>query len=140
MSTPSAQAIESKYHFPLEGPVAAWRNGDSRAGANFYLRMHSFFVCKDKPETCHTRKQKISKDVYSLHKRQESWEEIYSILNGRGQFHKGLRKLTAVYRPYGRIRTLEKSHSRSQVFWTVIKSFTSKQNFEFFTIMNAIFF
>ena len=102
MSTPSAQAIESKYHFPLEGPMAAWRNGNSRAGANFYLRMHSFFVYKDKPETsCHTRKQKISKDVYSLHKRPESWEEIYSILNGRGQFHKGLRKLTAVYSPLG---------------------------------------
>ena len=100
MSIPSAQAIESKYHFPLEGAVAAWRNGDSRAGVNFYLRIHSFFVYKDKPETsCHTRKQKIHKDVYGLHKRQESWEEIYFILNGRGQFHKGLKKLTAVYRP-----------------------------------------
>ena len=43
MSIPSAQAIESKYHFPLEGAMAAWRNGDSRAGPNLYLKMHSFF-------------------------------------------------------------------------------------------------
>ena len=100
MSTPSAQTIVSKYHFPLEGAMAAWRNGYSRAGANLYLKMHSFILCNDKPEPCcHTRKQKISKDFYSLHQKQKPWEETYSILNGRGWFHKWLRKLTAVYRP-----------------------------------------
>ena len=66
----------------------------------FVLMDVQLFLCKDKPETSfHVRKQKISKDVYSLHRRQKSWEETYSILNGRGQFHKGLRKLTAIYRP-----------------------------------------
>ena len=42
MSSPSAQTIVSKYHFPLEGAMPAWRNGDSRAGANLYLRCPAF--------------------------------------------------------------------------------------------------
>ena len=46
MSTPCAQTIVYKYHFPLEGAKAAWRNGDSRAGANLYLWMSSFFCVK----------------------------------------------------------------------------------------------
>ena len=66
----------------------------------FVLKGKQLFLCKDKLEIfCHIRKQKISKDFYSMHKRQESWEEMHSILNGRGWFHKGLRKLIAVYRP-----------------------------------------
>ena len=66
----------------------------------FVLKGKQLFLCKDKLEIfCHIRKQKISKDFYSMHKRQESWEEIYTILNGRAWFHKGLRKLIAVYRP-----------------------------------------
>ena len=43
VNTPSAQTIVSKYHFPWEGAMAAWRNGDSRAGPSLYLKMHSFF-------------------------------------------------------------------------------------------------
>ena len=68
--------------------------------SKFVLKGEQLFLCKDKLETsCHIRNQKISKDFYSMHKRQESWEETHSILNGRGWFHKGLKKLIAVYRP-----------------------------------------
>ena len=112
MSTRSAQTIVSKYHFPLEGAKGCLEKLRFQGWSKFVLKDAQLFVCIkiNQKHDVTPESKKISKDVYSIHKRQESWEETYSILNGRGWFHKGLRKLIAVYRPSCRIRSLEKSH------------------------------
>ena len=98
MSTPSAQTIVSKYHFPLEGAKGCLEKLRFQGWSKFVLKDAQLFVCvKINQKLVVTPESKqISKDVYSIHKRKESWEETFSILNGRGWFHKELRKLIAV--------------------------------------------
>lgn len=111
MSTPSAQTIVYKYHFPLEGAMAAWRNGDSRAGANLYLWMCSFFCVKINQKLLFmSESKKLAKMSTVCTEDRSPGKRPILFLMAEASFTKGLENSLLFTGHYDRMRTLEKSH------------------------------
>ena len=111
MSTPSAQTIVSKYHFPLEGAMAAWRNGDSRAGANLYLKMHRFFCVMINQNLLVTPEgKKLAKMSTVCTKDRSPGKRPILLLMAEAGFTKGLENSLLFIGHRDRKRTVEKSH------------------------------